>query len=82
MSYARKSDFEIVALDRQAVWIVDLDCGGPSVTNDAERVCRCLHAEYPGRRIFYRDTMGNWDELDHAAGTFRGYKPGCEPCRP
>lgn len=61
------------------VYVVDLDDGAVSVTNDAEAVCRDMAeaASVPGQgfagRIYYRDTERNWDELLHANGTFKDY---------
>ena len=53
-----------------------IDCDGPmSVTNDAEAVVKFINDMYPGRRIIYCDTMGNWDELLHTNGTFNGFAP-------
>lgn len=71
-----RSQYEERKLDRnnKIVWIIDLD-GGYSVTNDADKVCRELNERYPGYRIIYRDTMGNWDELEHKNGQFLGYRP-------
>lgn len=54
------------------VWITD-DGVGKSVTNDAERVCVELDRRYPGHRIIYRDTDGNWDELIVRNGEFAGF---------
>jgi hypothetical protein len=52
-----------------AVFIVDNDVG-VSVTNAAEAVVAAIAAEYPERRIFYKDTMGEWGELVHNRGAF------------
>ena len=56
------------------VWIEDL-VGSFSVTNDAEAVCRHLQHDFPGYRIIYRDTDGNWDELKHCGAEFQGFAP-------
>jgi hypothetical protein len=67
-------DYEIVG-DRQGiVYLVDLDRGGPSVTNSAELVVAKVAPNYPGHRIVYRDTTGRWDELVHTDGTFTGIR--------
>jgi hypothetical protein len=55
------------------IFIRDLDQGGVSVTNDAEAVVEEVHKYYPGKRIVYRDSHGDWDELMHAAGKFTGF---------
>ena len=68
------AEYSIAKVSPEIVWIVDLDAE-KSVTNDAERVCEDLHYRYPGRRIIYRDTSGDWDELVHDAGVFRGFMP-------
>jgi len=34
-----------------------------------------LAANYPGFRIIYRDSMGNWDELCHDGALFTGFAP-------
>jgi hypothetical protein len=48
--------------------IVDLDLGGNSVTNDAERVLGKIEQWQPGLiarcRIMYRDSRGNWDGIE------------------
>jgi len=72
--------YEVVQFEEPAfrepgmVWIVDLNRGS-SVTNDAERVVAELNDRFPGFRIIYRDSMGNWDELKHDNGKFTGFKP-------
>jgi hypothetical protein len=47
--------------------IVDLNLGGNSVTNDAERVLRKIELWQPGlivrSRIMYRDSRGIWDGM-------------------
>jgi len=69
-----RSDWEVVKVTTDIVWIIDLDIGGKSVTNDAENVVKELNIKYPGRRIIYRDTMNRWDELVHENGLFVGWK--------
>lgn len=67
-----KSSFSLVKISadpEKIVWIKD-DNGLRSVTNDAERVCRVVNKAYPGHRIIYRDSDGQWDELKHKDGVF------------
>jgi hypothetical protein len=65
---------------KRIIFIVDED-GPLSVTNDAERVCsEAVGEDEDGRdttsyRLVYRDTRGDWDELVHDRGTFRGFRP-------
>ena len=59
----RHADFDVVKIEHDRVFIVDLDVGGPSVTNDAEYVRDVIAHMYPDRRLIYRDSMGQWDEI-------------------
>ena len=73
-----RSDYTVVRVDptQKIVWLVDNDSEGcKSVTNDAERVCAEIEKLYPGHRIIYRDSMGNWDEHVHHGGHFKHYAP-------
>lgn len=58
-----RSDYEIVCVEEDKIFLVDLDLGNRSVTNDAERVFEEINKNFPGRRIIYRDTLGHWDEI-------------------
>jgi len=70
-----RSLYEQVKIDHagKIVWIRDLDAGGKSVTNDAENVVQELNERHPGYRVIYKDSMGQWDELNHDNGKFIGY---------
>lgn len=70
-----RADFIVDHVTEEIVFIIDEDDGGMSITNDAEAVCAFLHNRYPGRRIVYRDTMGQWDELGHKDGVFTDFLP-------
>lgn len=61
--FETRSDFDIVYVNKDKVFIVDLDLGNTSVTNDAESVYIYLKKIYPKKRIIYRDTLLNWDEI-------------------
>lgn len=37
--------------------------GTTSVTNAAEEVYAAVRHDYPGHRVVYRDTAGDWDEI-------------------
>lgn len=72
-----RAKFVVVHVEPDAVWIVDLKTG-ISVTNDAEAVVAHLARHYgASRRIFYRDTIDRWDELEHDYGIFTRFKAGC-----
>lgn len=72
-----RSDFLVRRVTDDAVWLVDNQGihKRVSVTNDAEAVVAHVDRHFPGRRIFYRDTMGNWDELVHDRAKFIGFEP-------
>ena len=64
------------------VFIVDLDNGGRSVTNDAEAVWAEVQAKHPGSRLVYRDTMGRWDEIVEGCEfkPYHGDRPAIDVC--
>lgn len=68
-----RSSFSVFHVNHDKVFIVDQDVG-MSVTNDAENVVAFVYDRHPGRRIIYRDTNGDWDELLHQDGKFCGFK--------
>lgn len=72
-----KSDFRIMDVTDDYIYLVDLDRDSVSVTNDAEAVVRYLDQTFDlsSRQVFYRDSMGRIDELWHEQGKFRGYSP-------
>jgi hypothetical protein len=58
------------------LFVIDLDNGGRSVTNDIEQVCAELVTQgvlSPGHRLVYRDSENIWDEvlLDSACAFVR-----------
>lgn len=69
-----RSDFHIEEITPDKIFIVDLDNGYMSVTNDAENVTAYLYERFGNRRFIYLDTMGNWDELEHSNGRFIGFR--------
>lgn len=57
------------------IMIVDLNKEGRrSVTHDAEKVVRAVVDMYGNRPIYYRDSMGVFDELEHNDGEFTGFR--------
>lgn len=44
------------------VFIRDLN-GARSVTNDAENVLAYINQNWPGRRLVYQDSQGEWAEI-------------------
>jgi hypothetical protein len=67
-----KSVYETVRVQDGIVYLVDLNPPSTkSVTNDAERVYVEVKNKYPNNRVVYRDTMGNWDEIEMEDGTVK-----------
>lgn len=60
---SKRADYDIACVETDRVFIIDLNLGNISVTNDAERVYTELQSFWPNRRVIYRDSMGNWDEM-------------------
>lgn len=69
-------NYEIKHVNTVFVLIVDLD-NGRTITNDAENVVRDLDIRIQGglgcRKIFYLDTAGRFDQLEHDHGFFTGF---------
>jgi len=60
-------------LTEDVAYIVQMPgSNGPSITNDAERIVARLWWEHRRPHVVYRDTMGNWDEILHEEGCFKG----------
>jgi hypothetical protein len=61
------SQFSLVDMQDNIVFIRDLDSGGRSVTNDAERVWQQCQSRYgfPNKpvRVVYCDSEGEWSEI-------------------
>jgi hypothetical protein len=71
------AEFTVLEVTDEYVYIKDN--GGPakSITNDAEWVVEQLRKEYglSKRRVFYKDTSGEIDELVHVNGVFKDFAP-------
>ena len=59
----QKADYGVIQVEQDRVFIVDLNLGGPTITNAAETVARDLQRRYKHRRVIYRDTLGKWTEM-------------------
>jgi len=66
--------FSIYEVTDDAIFISDND-DGVTITNNAKGVVFDIWKRYGDRRVIYRDTMGNWDELVHIKGVFLHYAP-------
>lgn len=69
-----RATYDVVKVTEDTIFLVDRNIG-MSVTNDAENVVAEVVNEYGDKRVIYRDSMGNWDELEHTRGTFDGFAP-------
>ena len=69
-----RASFNVVRTTDEIVFLVDND-GLMSITNDAEAVVAYVNALHPEKRIIYKDTTGQWDELKHTNGRFDGFAP-------
>ena len=73
----RQSDFAVIEEKSGILFILDLDQGGMSVTNDAERVyewCQYYHGHGVGIRVVYRDSQGEWCEMARNEGGWIDFK--------
>lgn len=63
-------------IDGECIVIIDQD-GPVSVTNDAERVIATIAAygiDVDSKRVLYRDSDGQWDEMLTVGGKFRDFR--------
>jgi hypothetical protein len=68
------NDLMVVITDDDAI---DL----PTITNSAAQVIADLDSRTEGlgvRRVYYRDSVGRYDELCHKGGVFKGFAV-CKP---
>jgi hypothetical protein len=77
----KKSDFGFLEITNDYILIEDI--GGRydmSVTNDAENVVQNLYDNHrlENRRLFYKDSSGDTDELVHNNGKFVRFSFGHE----
>ena len=56
------SDVPWAQTSQDILFIRDLD-GPVSVTNDAENVLAYIESQWPGRRVVYQGTDGEWFEI-------------------
>lgn len=67
--------FSTILVTQEIVFLADLDQGGRSVTNDAEHVVQMTAKSHPDHRIVYRDSEGQWTEMQHERGRFLRFLP-------
>ncbi len=74
-----RSSWELIWINEEQgiAFIVDLDRGGMSVTNDAENVFATVRGQYWSqgvRRVVYKDTDGEWWEIAQQSVDFNTYE--------
>jgi hypothetical protein len=70
-----RCNYDVLDEIDDVIYIVDLDIGNMSVTNDAESVCIELTSRYGiNKRIIYRDSNGDWAEMIHRNGEFLRFR--------
>lgn len=67
---AARSDYEW-GIDRDVIWVRDLDRGGMSVTNNISAILKYLDQHVPVKEylLMYCDSMGRWDGLVYSGDT-------------
>jgi hypothetical protein len=71
--------YEAMTINDQFIYLEDTGHNQfKTVTTDAEYVLAELHEKYGvgGLRIFYKDSLGEIDEILHKNGVFTGFKHG------
>ena len=72
-----RCDFEYVKATDDIIFIKDLNRGRMSVTNDADEVYRVINKiVFPGRRVVYQDSDGEWFEIVDGPETWIGMGVG------
>jgi len=74
-----RANYILVGTNDTTVYIADLNLSAMSVTNDAEAVVAEIVPRFKGKRIVYKDSDGNWDELVHNGREFTGFAPSKAP---
>lgn len=73
----KPSDFAVIEERSGILFLWDLNLGGMSVTNDAERVyewSQYYHGHGKGIRVVYRDSEGSWAEMVRDPGGWIEFK--------
>ena len=73
------SNFDIVFIDDISIILIGLDTG-KSITNNAYNIIKTLDSTIlpdgiKTRRVYYRDTMGRFDQIKTFKGIFTGFAP-------
>jgi hypothetical protein len=79
LPFENHAGYEVVTVNDRFIYLEDTGHNQfKTVTNDAEYVLNDLSEEYGIRdkRIFYKDSFGQIDEILHKNGVFSGFKYG------
>lgn len=67
--------YSIVYMDNERISLRDDNFPGTrSLTNAAEEVTKEIYDNFGDLRIFYYDTEGQYDEMEHNHGVFLGFR--------
>lgn len=76
MKHDTKARYNVVNNTADIIFIEDVGhTYTMSVTNDAGNVVYAIVNMYGDKRIVYKDSEGNWDELLHDGDQFTGFRP-------
>lgn len=73
MYHDSRADYKIVEETENYIYIEDQNLGNRSVTNDAINVVADLAAHLGDRRLYYRDSLGDIDEIMVKDSIFSGF---------
>lgn len=79
-----KADYAVIAVERDRVFVVDLEMSGVTIADSAVSVVADLQRRYRQRRVIYRDSSGAWTEMrinaknDVLFAPYAEHTPDCE----
>lgn len=68
-----RSNYTILGIKSDVIYIEDMNIGGKSLTNDIEDTIREVVNLLGNKRIIYKDSEGVWCEAIHNNGIFIGF---------
>ena len=68
-------DFSVIGIADETVYVVDMDQGNASVTQDAANVISWIQKKYPKHGVIYRDQEGCWARISVLSNNAIGFWP-------
>lgn len=68
-------DFSVIGIADETVYMVDMDQGNASVTQDAANVIAWVQKKYPKHGVIYRDGEGCWARISLLSNNEIGFWP-------